>query len=465
MRIYTNTLSSVAQNNLATSQKTLGSAIARLSSGLRINSAADDAAGLSISNRMESRIRGKDQALNNLNDGISMLQTIDSGLDAITDNVQRIRELAVQMASDSYSRTDKNAIQNEIDERLASIEKIGNSANFNGLKLSDQNKKISLQIGEDAIDSLDINLKALNIQSLGLDKTKPPMGPAISSQNPLVFPPGTISRYGDDVSGSWENIGKVQILRNVYNESTDSWWSRLLDAEPILGSDISVHPILDESGNFDSAKGVVIKVGDSYYVSTPETKLYSEFDFDKSTFNVTIEYGYDLIRPGSGRVGNIVDVATGETIPYFFDQQQAGLDENNNFVSYVTFTDNKGNEYHIDSKDMKKGITINSNTGENLSTHAVHLAKNDFINQADEALQIIGEFQSYIGAMMNRMDSIGSGLESGGNDLRAAQSRIQDADYAVEISNLTRNQILQQAGQSVLAQANQIPRGILSLLQ
>ena len=169
--INTNALSLMAQNNLNKSQSSLGTAIQRLSSGMRINSAKDDAAGLAISNRFTSSIRGMTQAARNANDGISLAQTTEGALEEVTENMQRIRELTVQAKNGTNSQSDLDSIKKEIGTRLEEIQRVAETTNFNGVKVFDGSKdRITIQIGDKDEDTIDISLNKLDMETLGLDK-------------------------------------------------------------------------------------------------------------------------------------------------------------------------------------------------------------------------------------------------------------------------------------------------------
>ncbi|MES1949040.1 flagellin, partial [Salinisphaera sp. C84B14] len=168
--INTNTLSLTAQQNLNSSQKTLNSAIERLSSGSKINSAKDDAAGQAISNRMTSQINGLKQASSNANDGISLAQTTEGALNQINDNLQRVRELSVQAANGTNSQSDLESIQNEITQRLGEIDRVSEQTAFNGTKVLDGSKtEIKIQVGDKDDQTISINLENMDSASLGLE--------------------------------------------------------------------------------------------------------------------------------------------------------------------------------------------------------------------------------------------------------------------------------------------------------
>ncbi len=273
--INTNMSSLVSQKNLSHSRNALGTAMERLSSGMRINSAKDDAAGQAIANRMNSQIKGMAQAQRNANDGISMIQTTEGALNQINNNLQRVRELAVQAASDTNDVADRESIQTEITERINEIDRVAKSASFNGIKLADgTNTSLKIQIGAntEAEDSITISL----------------------------------------TDGTTAGLSVDSLTAGAVTDST---------------------------------------------------------------------------------------------------------------AAYAT------------------------------------------IDAVDAALKTVDTARSGLGATLNRFDSVISNLQNSETSLSAARSRIEDADYAKEVAEMTRAQILQQAGTSVLAQANQIPQGVLSLLR
>ena len=270
LSLNTNLMSLIVQNNLRSSQQAMQTAMERLSSGLRINSAKDDPAGQAIANRMGAQLRGMEQAIRNTNDGISMAQTAEGSLDQINDNLQRIRELSVQAANGTNSSDDLGSIQNEIDQRLEEIDRLAEQSNFNGIKLFDSSKAVNIQVGANDGDSIAVRFAAMNKQALGLDS-------------------------------------------------------------------------------------------------------------------------FSVLDDGSA-------------------------------------TDNP-------------------------------------LKAMDDAIQQVDRQRSYLGAVQNRFESVVDGLNTNIINTSTAQSRIQDADYAREVSNLIRAQILQQAGIAILAQANQQPQMILRLLE
>ena len=289
--INTNITALIGQNNLSNSQSMLAKAQERLSSGLRINSASDDAAGQAIANKMTAQIKGMEQASRNASDGISLVQTLEGGLDQVNDNLQRIRELAVQGANDTNTADDRAAIETEINERLAEIDRVAGSNNFNGTNLMNASGSLSIQVGS----------------------------------------------------------------------------------------------------NTETEDVITVK-----------------------TVDATTNGDLGLVAGSSGALA----VSSGATV-------------------------------------------INGSGASGAVTHA------DFqklIDAVDTSTKTLDTNRATLGATLNRFDSVIDNLATTSTNLTEARSRIEDADYAVEVSNMTRANILQQAGTSMLAQANQTPQSVLSLL-
>jgi len=361
--INTNYLALVSQNNLHKSQNALGSAIERLSSGLRINSAKDDAAGQAIANRFTASIRGLTQAARNANDGISIAQTTEGALNEINNNLQRIRELAVQAANGSNSKTDLESIQAEINQRTAEINRVSEQTDFNGVKVLASDQSLKVQVGAHDAEQISVNLKKITTGTLGLDT--------------------------------------LDVMKSAAQFSA-------------VGFELEA-----ASGNNSAVLG------------TDKTKV--------------------AIKNGSGTeiTGTVLELpAAGNGKDY-----------------YIRTDDGKTFKATVDAKDVADGGKVTFKAGDELAAGSAELAQLTPLASIDAALQKVDSLRSDLGAVQNRFQSTITNLNNTVNNLSAARSRIEDADYAVEVSNMTRAQILQQAGTAVLAQANQVPQTVLSLLR
>ncbi|MBJ9274763.1 FliC/FljB family flagellin [Citrobacter freundii] len=418
--INTNSLSLLTQNNLNKSQSALGSAIERLSSGLRINSAKDDAAGQAIANRFTSNIKGLTQASRNANDGISIAQTTEGALNEINNNLQRVRELSVQAANGSNSGSDLESIQDEIDQRLNEINRVAEQTDFNGKKVLSQDGQLTIQVGANDNETITIDLQKIDKTELGLDKLNVSKGVASTIAN------------------------QSTIKTNVDVTSTD--FKNSVTATPPDVTKLSL--VQDKSG--------------SYYVkdsnNTGDIKYY-EASVDKSTG--AISFGSDKsVKPANttavAALSRDVKVDTGD------------LAANKSLVKYKN-TDGK-DAYAVRTLDADGNSTYKAakfDSDGKVTEDTVVSVKSDVdpLAKIDAALKKVDGFRSQLGAVQNRFESAITNLGNTVNNLSSARSRIEDSDYATEVSNMSRAQILQQAGTSVLAQANQTTQNVLSLLR
>jgi flagellin len=379
--INTNIGSLTAQRNLMSSQSSLSTSMQRLSSGLRINSAKDDAAGLAISEKMTSQIRGSNQAARNANDGISLVQTAEGALSEVGNNLQRIRELAVQASNGTNSQTDRDALNAEVTQLKAEIQRVADQTSFNGTKLlNGTSPSIAFQVGADAGQTINItNIANVSTASLGGTTARTTATVAASSLSGFATP---IAAGGLTIAGF--DVGPIGAAANGQERA-----AQLTEA---------INRVSSQSG-----------VGASYDVATGSVTLSSA-----STFAVA---GTTNSATVAGFVNN---TTTGTNTP------TVGV----NAVNVSSFTNAQA-----------------------------------AIVQVDAALTSVNSSRADLGAIQNRFSSVVSNLQTTSENLSASRSRIQDADFAAETANLSRAQILQQAGTAMVAQANQLPQGVLSLLK
>ncbi|WP_237173799.1 FliC/FljB family flagellin [Paracandidimonas lactea] len=392
--INTNYLALVAQGNLNKSQSSLSSAIERLSSGMRINSAKDDAAGQAIANRFTSNIKGLTQAGRNANDGISIAQTTESSLNEINNNLQRIRELAVQASNGTNSSSDLTSIQAEIDQRLSEIDRISEQTQFNGTKVLASDKTLSIQVGANDGQTIDIQLKQIDS--------------------------GKLSLQGFNVNGTTGTLGAAtaaQIKKN-YGDST------------------AVTAVKVDSTNF--ATNLSARLGIANTSITPAAAVVQD---GKGNWYAQVDIKAASAGESAALKANGFDIDNGATKSYYIalDPQKATFAGTDATIA-------------IDGNAVSFKALVGNSTSNPLDA-------------LDKALASVDSLRSDLGAIQNRFQSTITNLNNTVTNLSAARSRIEDADYAVEVSNMTRAQILQQAGTSVLAQANQVPQTVLSLLR
>lgn len=434
--INTNYLALVSQNNLTKSQNSLGTAIERLSSGLRINSAKDDAAGQAIANRFTANVNGLTQAARNANDGISIAQTTEGSLNEINENLQRIRTLTVQASTGSNSKSDLQSIQNEITERMDEINRISKETQFNGkYVLGSDATELTVQVGANDNETISIKLEEITQSTLGLDgftvrKTALNVGSAIDLDTNL---PGSNGDEGIDLNEALGQLKAAGVSADV--------------------SSVTLHQVHDKDGNA-VADQYVVKAGDDFYAAQFE-KGAAAGDTDKVKIaTVDATYTNDELT-GKAFTGSLVKVS--------YDKDGVA----------ATYTTVNGSNFAVASTAAAAtgygdgaALTIDvSKTATTPTAQFTGMATANPLAKMDAALQKVDDLRSHLGAIQNRFQSTIANLNNTVNNLSAARSRIEDADYAVEVSNMTRAQILQQAGTSVLAQANQVPQTVLSLLR
>ncbi|EPJ1434327.1 flagellin [Escherichia coli] len=486
--INTNSLSLLTQNNLNKSQSSLSSAIERLSSGLRINSAKDDAAGQAIANRFTSNIKGLTQASRNANDGISIAQTTEGALNEINNNLQRVRELSVQAANGSNSDSDLDSIQAEITQRLSEIDRVSGQTQFNGVKVLAQDNTLKIQVGANDNESISINLKEITSGTLGLNGFRV-TGDKAATSDQLVkdfgatgtkdYKLGTTKYKVDVTSGAVTNsaddgavfVGASSgaLIASAGNEAVD----KAASAEEVASAAKGV-----KQGHTFSWKGTTWKAagdtdvnGNGSFKASIDGKeitltVAGSTDTDGKDATLTVAGGslYEEGAAGSDKLtthGTNVAAKESDLV-----QQRASLTGGNLKVGTVDYkVDSAGN---VSNKDETQQIFV-----QNAGTANAKLVEQDKASEAtrnqldvlDKAIAQVDTLRGDLGAVQNRFDSTITNLGNTVNNLTSARSRIEDADYATEVSNMSKAQILQQAGTSVLAQANQVPQNVLSLLR
>ncbi len=378
--INTNISSLTAQRNLGTNQAALATSMQRLSSGLRINSAKDDAAGLSISERLTSQIRGLSQAARNANDGVSLSQTAEGALGEVGKNLQRIRELAVQASNGTNNQTDRSTINAEVTQLKAEIQRVAEQTSFNGTKLLDGSfTAVAFQVGANAGETISIsNIANVQTASLGGAFTRTTQS---FNATALTGFATTIAAGGVVINGV--DIGAVGAAANAQERA-----GQMVEAINRVSSQSGV------GASYDAVTGDVTLVSSALWAITGTTN--------------------------SATAAGIANASTGTA------STSTGI----------------------------TAVNVSSFAGAQLA-----------IGQIDNALTAVNSSRANLGAIQNRFDSVIANLNSTTENLSASRSRVQDADFAAETANLSRSQILQQAGTAMVAQANQLPQGVLALLR
>ena len=549
--VNTNVMSINAQRQLGKTQMASNEAMERLSSGLRINSAKDDAAGLAISTSMNSQITGLTQAVRNSNDGISMAQTAEGAMDEMTNILQRMRELSVQSANDTNSSENRAAIQEEVDQLHSELDRIADTTEFNGKKLLDGTMgSTTLQIGANEGQTLSFSIDSVTTNDLGLNGdlnkselnggrvTTATTGTAgevlINGVDIPASESGSATDIADAINLKTADTGVTASAYNVIQGDDESTTVTGVTSGMTIsvgtGSTVTLAATssmdnLVETINRDVA-GVTASLGDKgELIMTNDTGediivggtqagagiadgTYSGYlaldSADDSPIAVTgtatanagftVANGADSITGGVATIADIteadqlqingvdIDAATltsdAEVIAHINSfSDETGVTISGTAAAGYQFSAEDGVGIEVSSgadtqagrttaltalgKQSEMGGKVIDSLGTNVST--MNGASNT-ITKVDDALAQISASRAGLGAIQNRLDSTISNLENVSQNLSASNSRIQDADFAAETSNMSKAQILQQAGTSMLSQANSSAQSVLSLL-
>jgi len=527
--INTNVASLNAQNQLGKSQGLNDQALQRLSSGLRINSAKDDAAGLAISTRFSSQISGLNVAQRNANDGISLAQTAEGALNEITNNLQRIRELSVQSANSTNSTSDREALNAEVSQRIEEIDRIASQTSFNGLKVLDGSfANANFQVGANAgeVISLDLSDSArsdsigakasVSASSADLSATFVGGTPAVAAtpatSGNLSFTaitedsgsgaPGDTIDYTLNLNDGTNNVDITSTIANAGTLDAAGLATALdnagfsADGDTVGGFTVSIgtgtditDAITNNQLSFSRADGTNFTVSDAATLNNSAaasggTEAYAD---------VTSVDGVVAVAevPGGATIGAnefTVKIGDGEAVDLAgaYGSKQEFVDAINSKVSGAFAELKDDGSISLDSaQDVTIGGSLtalvddfgtpDATSGEVVaeavsgSLDSINIGSvagaNDAILRVDSAIQQINEQRGQLGAIQNRFESTIANLSTSVENLSASNSRILDADFAAETANLAKSQVLQQAGISVLAQANARPQQVLSLLQ
>ncbi|WP_300434991.1 flagellin [Zoogloea sp.] len=583
--INTNTASLNAQRNLGTSQSSLTTSLQRLSSGLRINSAKDDAAGLAISDRMTSQIKGLNQAARNANDGISLAQTAEGALQSVGDSLQRMRELAVQASNATNSASDRASLQKEVDQLVSQINTVSSQTSFNGVKLLDGTfSSQTFQVGANKGETINISsIASAKADSLGVGTTSSystsvtgsVTSGAISAAGITVNGYGVGPTKSDGVSvggGDDSAIAKAAAFNSVSGQTgvtAKASATTVSGAAPsatvaIAGNNTDYIYVNNVKLGAIAAGGNVTSQGSNvaaaFNAVSNQTGVTASFDSTTGAVSLSAADGRNISLIGAGTgaaVANtgltVTDAATGFATAAVAGAAGAlkagdltinGVDIGavtagtnattqganvaaainavssktgvtaSNAAGVLTLTGAQGQDIAIGGNNTNKTATQTATglTFQNLATttrggvslsstsaNGITVGGSDFalagltaVNTAatatfgagvssidlstasgaqnalatiDSALATINSSRADLGAIQNRFTSVVSNLNTSSENLSAARSRIQDTDFAAETANMTRGQILQQAGTAMLAQANQLPQSVLSLLK
>ena len=499
MSINTNVLSLNAQRNLSTSASDLATSLQRLSSGLRINSARDDAAGLAISERFTTQIRGLTQAARNANDGISLAQTTEGALAELTNNLQRIRELAVQAANASNSGTDRAALDQEVQQRLSEVDRIASVTAFNGQKVLDGSFgtalfQVGANVGETIAISLAQGVKANQIGQIATSTTKV-TNAALTGTGTIQVGAGQVKSVKASVAGlaagqraesayakaaaisaagvpgltvqatNNQNFAVTAIAANA--AAAAGTYSLNINGSAIFASQdtstvgLTTQQIADAINAKSATTGVTAGLsGSDLYLSAADGR---DIIVGQTRTGAQLAGGLaaggakDLngVAFGAGSLGAVADVATAANGSLNSGSVTLSASE-------VITIANDGTVLGFAGASPTVNVDTTTLATQNVLTAA---AANSTMQRIDAALSSVSTLRSSLGSIQSRFESTITSLQAATENLSASRSRILDTDFAAETANLTKAQILQQAGTAILAQANASPQLVLSLLK
>ncbi|MDX1799979.1 MAG: flagellin [Marinobacter sp.] len=468
--INTNIASLNAQRNLNTSQRDADVALQRLSSGLRINSAKDDAAGLAISTRFESQINGLNVAQRNANDGISLAQTTEGALGEVITNLQRIRELAVQSANATNSASDRQALDQEVQQRIEEIDRIAKQTTFNGLKVLDGSfGNQTFQVGANAGDTIGVDLtkgsRATDIGSLA----------STGDVQVVSTSGGTFTLQVGDAQASDISIASGASAADVVEAVSAANVQGLASVTATNVQTLSFADVAAASSTSGGTYTVSIKVGDADAIDVAVAVSTGGTITASDVASAVKAQGIDGLEVSSATGSLTFTAAGGENITLTESATTGVAAVTGNGFTDTAITSPLVGQVSIEALDS---LTITDAAGIIGGTRNIAPTKsmadvkvdtvenaNDAIKRVDSALTSINGIRSELGAVQNRFESTIANLSTSAENLSAANSRIRDADFAAETAELARTQVLQQAGLSVLAQANARPQQVLQLLQ
>ena len=504
--INTNSASLTAQRNLNMSQGALATSLQRLSSGLRINSAKDDAAGLAIADRMTSQVRGLDQARRNANDGVSLAQTGEGALGTASEMLQRIRELAVQSANATNSVNDRAALQSEANQLTAELDRLANTTQFNGQNILDGTfGSANFQVGANANQFITATTGNFRTASFGNYRIGASSSASSAGAGDLVNG-STANSINSNAAGASRiqggsftvngSAGKATI--EVAQGDTAKNVATLINAKTGATNVSAQAETKLDLTDLALGEGFVLEIASNNKTATAITFTMGKAEDAEGlagaikAFNDVAATTGVIAQLNQAATGITLTNATGENINMTNKSSMGSLTAGGTQLSTEAAANEGGKEgeaaptasvigtgHLVLDSNKSFGVAQVSNTTDFFNTSAASgqlqsvsqidissvAGANRAINQVDSAMGAVSDQRSSFGALQARFSSVISTLQISSENLSVARSRIMDADYAQETAALTRGQILQQAGTAMLAQANQAPNGVLALLR
>ncbi|MGD8387680.1 MAG: flagellin [Desulfobacteraceae bacterium] len=504
MTVNTNIASLNAQRNLIGSQSLLNKSLQRLSSGLRINSAKDDAAGLAISDRMTSQIRGLNQAARNANDGISLAQTAEGALQEITNIAQRMRELAVQSANTTNTESDRQSLNAEFQSLMEEMNRIADTTSFNGQKVLDgsMGSSAQFQVGSEVGDTVTVDMGTsmetasignyvTQVFSLAVDSTVTD-GDTYTLDNNADMDINGIDIDAATAGSNGQGAGSAKSVAEAINAKTSDTGVTAeagVTTKSVSSTDIQSFGSWNDASTDSTLtytleiNGVTIETKAEDDSGTSVNNLASKINAVSSTTGVVAQVEDDGGMTLSAADGRNIEIKetlgganeTDSVKGYFGHSMVNGTNADNYDISKADLTLTSAKDVKLDftiANDADELFGLSGTATKTYSTQALNTSdiltvanSENAIYRLDQAIKDIDAFRGDLGAVQNRFESTIASLNNVAENISAARSRILDADFAAETASLTKAQILQQAGTAMLAQANTVPQAALTLLQ
>ena len=428
--INTNISAVIAQNALTVNERQMTTAMERLSTGKRINSAADDAAGLAIGARMSAQISGLNQAARNANDGVSMIQTAESAYVEVGDMLQRMRELAVQSASETYASSDRTALNLEWQALQDEIDRISSQTTWNGFQLLDGTPGtagvVKIQSGANAAQTVDVDFGALGGKAVVLDTGANAVADA-TGELVTATANGSFTSVIVDATATAVMSNTITIANSASIEEGDVLAFKVQSADGLTISEVGIKLSDDQATNINGGTADALDDGEGGTVL---------IDTDKTLANIVGDgFGIEVDVSGAGEI-----TVNGDA----FDATTTTL-----------------GDFKIFDIKIRRGHTADIH-GVGVSTQA---KAESAITALDTAIQSVNSQRASYGSYISRLEHASDNLKSIATNTQQSRSRVVDADYATETTELARTQIIQQAATAMLAQANQMKQTVLALLQ
>ncbi|UIP87497.1 flagellin [Pseudomonas phenolilytica] len=496
LTVNTNIASLNTQRNLSNSSNALATSMQRLSTGSRINSAKDDAAGLQISNRLTSQVNGLGVAVRNANDGISLAQTAEGALQQSTNILQRMRDLSLQSANGSNSTTERQALNEEVSSLKQELNRIAETTTFGGQKLINGEFGTKLfQVGAQANETIGVSLNSASANSIGANRfdmagtglgavgagaTAPvsTIGGAIASLN-ITGPAGSKSTDNIPAGSAAAAASAINLVTGSTGVTADARTGVELSGLNIAGT-VAFSLTGDSAGGAATISAVIANPADLRDLATAinaqssKTGISATLTANNSKIELISEKGDDIVFGGFGSstatmTMDLKGIDYDGNVTSTTDQLTQAADVAARITGNVRM-ESSGSFQVLGVGANVAGLAATTSASSALSTvSSVDISTQNGAQSAisviDAAIAGIDKNRASLGAVQNRFDNTIANLQSISENVSAARGRIQDTDFAAETANLSKNQILQQAGTAILAQAKQLPQAVLSLLQ